>query len=82
MTYKFVSCCKRFGGEMEAIKKKYIVDENNNRIAVQIDIDTYRKLEEILENYSLVQLMREEGEDEIFEIKEAKEYYKNLPKEK
>ncbi|RJP61096.1 MAG: hypothetical protein C4539_20425 [Ignavibacteriales bacterium] len=67
---------------MEAIKKKYIVDENNNRIAVQIDIDTYRKLEEILENYSLVQLMREEGEDEIFEIKEAKEYYKNLPKEK
>jgi hypothetical protein len=47
---------------MEAIKKKYIVDENNNKIAVQIDIDAYEKLEELLENYALVQLMKEERE--------------------
>ncbi len=67
---------------MEVIKKKYIVDENNNRIAVQIDIDSYKKLEEVLENYALVQLMNEEADSEKFEIREAKEYYKNLPKEK
>jgi len=67
---------------MEVIKKKYIVDENNNRIAVQIDIESYKKLEEVLENYALVQLMNEEVDSEKFEIREAKEYYKNLPKEK
>ncbi|MCX6149175.1 MAG: hypothetical protein NTX22_01480 [Ignavibacteriales bacterium] len=67
---------------MEAIKKKYIVDESNNKIAVQIDIDSFRKLEEILENYALVQLMKEEVDNEKFEIREAKELYKNLPKEK
>ncbi len=66
---------------MEAIKKKYIVDEQNNRIAVQIDIDTYTKLEDILENYALVQLMKEEIEERL-EIREAQEFYKNLPKEK
>jgi len=36
---------------MLAIKKKYIVDEGNHKIAVQLDINTYNKIEEILENY-------------------------------
>ncbi len=66
---------------MEKIKKKYIVDENNNKIAVQIDIATYEKIEEVLENYALVQLMKENN-SETLEVKEAKEYYKKLPKEK
>ena len=39
---------------MESIKKKYIIDENNNKIAVQIDMETYQKLEDLLENYALV----------------------------
>ncbi len=66
---------------MEKIKKKYIVDEDNNKIAVQIDITTYEKIEEVLENYALVQLIKEDN-SETLEIKEAKEYYKKLPKEK
>jgi ASC-1-like (ASCH) protein len=66
---------------MEAIKKKYIIDENNNKIAVQIDINTYEKLEELLENYALVQLMKEDESGNL-EIREAKEFYKKLPKEK
>jgi len=66
---------------MEKIKKKYIVDEDNNKIAVQIDIATYEKIEEVLENYALVQLMKENN-SETLEVKEAKEYYKKLPKEK
>ena len=49
---------------METIDKQYIVDEQNRRIAVQIPIETFKKLEEILENYALVQLMEEnEGSD-------------------
>jgi RelB Antitoxin len=66
---------------MKAIKKKYIIDENNNKVAVQIEISDYEKLEQLIENYALVQLMKEEDGDNL-EIHEAKEFYKKLPKEK
>lgn len=65
---------------MEIVKKKYIVDEQNQKIAVQVDIETFEKIEEILENYALVQLMKEnEGEDTL-ELNEAKAYYQTLKK--
>jgi len=66
---------------METIKKKYIVDENNNKVAVQIDIAAYEKMEELLENYALVQLMKEDESGNL-EIREAKEFYNKLPEEK
>ncbi len=66
---------------MEAIKKKYIIDENNEKVAVQIDIETYQKMEDLLENYALVQLMKEDDSERL-EVREAKEFYKKLPKEK
>jgi len=65
---------------MELVEKKYIVDDQNNKIAVQIDIDTYHKIEDILENYALVQLMRENEGEETLDINQAKAYYKNLVK--
>jgi len=63
---------------METISKKYIVDEQNKRIAVQIPIETFKKLEEILENYSLVQLMKENEGEELLGVNEAKVYYDQL----
>jgi RelB Antitoxin alpha helical domain len=42
---------------MAELKKRYIVDEQNRRITVQIDIEAFEKIE-ILENYALVQLMK------------------------
>ena len=65
---------------MEAIKKQYIVDENNNKVAVQLDLKTYEKIEEIMENYALFQLMSEEGEEEVLDLELAKEYYSKLDK--
>jgi hypothetical protein len=65
---------------METISKKYIVDEQNKRIAVQIPIETFKKLEEILENYSLVQLMKENEGEELLGVNEAKVYYDQLEK--
>lgn len=65
---------------MEAVKKKYIVDEQNRKVAVQIDIETYRKIEEILENYALVELMKENEGDEKLDLNQAKQYYRNLVK--
>ena len=65
---------------MVEVKKKYIVDEENRRIAVQIDIEAFEKIEEILENFALVQLMKENEGDEPLQAKEAKAYYQTLEK--
>ncbi len=60
------------------ITKTYIVDENNNKVAVQLDISTFEKIEELLENYGLVQLIKEVENDEKLSIAEAKAYYQTL----
>jgi len=65
---------------METINKHYIVDEQNNKIAVQIPVETFEKLEEILENYALVHLMKENEGKEILSLNEAKAYYEQLEK--
>jgi len=65
---------------MESINKQYIVDEQNKKIAVQIPIDTFGKIEEILENYALVQLMEKNENEEVFGVREAKTYYDQLEK--
>ena len=65
---------------METISKQYIVDEQNKRIAVQIPIETFEKLEEILENYSLVHLMKENEGEELLGVNEAKAHYDQLEK--
>ena len=65
---------------MEEIKRTYIIDEQNRKLAVQIDIDTFNKIEEVLENYALVQLMEEPTDDEALELGEALAYYQTLEK--
>lgn len=48
---------------MLEIHKSYVLDENQQPIAVQISIAEFEKIEEILEDYALVKLMKEvEGE--------------------
>lgn len=64
------------------IKRKYVVDDKNHKVAVQLDIETFEKIEEVLENHGLVQLMLDEEEDEVFDINKAKDFYKNLEKAK
>ena len=65
---------------MEAIKRQYIVDENNKKIGVQLDLKTFQKIEEVLENYALYQMMTEGGDTEVLSLKEAREYYSKLDK--
>jgi len=65
---------------MEMIRKQYIVDEKNRRVAVQIPIDIFERLEEILENYGLIQLMKENEGSAILTVNEAKSYYNGLEK--
>ena len=57
---------------METIRKQYIIDDQNRKIAVQIPIETFEKIEEILENYALVQSMKDNEGEETLSINEAK----------
>lgn len=61
------------------LKRQYIVDEDNHKVAVQLDIDTFEKIENVLENYALVQLINAD-ESETLGIEEAKKYYATLDK--
>ncbi len=63
------------------IERRYIVDEDNHKVAVQLDIATFEKIEETLENYGLSRLMQaEEKDDEILELEQARAYYRTLEK--
>lgn len=62
------------------VPRKYIIDESNHRVAVQLDIETFEKMEEIIENYGLVQFMKEVEGEEPLAAKEAKHYYDTLKK--
>lgn len=66
--------------EMLEIEKKYIVDENKKPVAVQLDIDTFNKIEELIEDYALGKLIEENSPEETLSIAEAKQFYKNLQK--
>ncbi len=65
---------------MEPIKKQYIVDEQNRRVAVQIDIETFEKIEDLLEDYALYELMQKRSDDEALNLNEARAFYDALPK--
>ena len=63
---------------MLEIKKQFVVNEKDQKVAVQIDIDIFEKIEDLLENYVLAQKMKEVAEDESLDLQAAKTYYKQL----
>jgi len=63
---------------MLKINKNIVLDENQKPIAVQIPIDEFERLEEIIENYGLAKMMDEVRDDERLSFKEAKKYYQSL----
>ena len=66
---------------MEMIKKQYIVDENNRKIAVQIPIDDFEKMELLLEDHALFSLMKDNLDDDLLELTDAQAYYNQLVKQ-
>lgn len=63
---------------MLEIHKKIVVDEHKNPIAVQIPIDEFERLEEVIENYGLAKLMDEVKDEERLSFEDAKKYYQSL----
>jgi len=60
---------------MEKIKKKFIFNKNKKPIAVQMDIPTFEKIEQLLEDYALVQIINANDPEGYMTLKEASELY-------
>lgn len=65
---------------MIKINKSYVYDENRKLIAVQIPIDEYKKLEEIIENHILAKFIDEDKSNEVLDLTDAKKFYNKLKK--
>ena len=62
------------------LSPKYLFDDKNKKVAVQLDIKTFEKIERLLEDYGLVKKMQENDRGEDMTIQEAEVYYKTLKK--
>jgi len=65
---------------MLAIKKEYVVTAKNKKKAVLVDIDTFSKMEELIESYGLSKFMEEAEDERALNLEEAKEHYAALKK--
>jgi hypothetical protein len=63
---------------MLKIHKKILLDEKQKPVAVQIPIEEFDLLEELIENYGLSKLMDEVKDDKRLSVAEAKNYYQSL----
>ena len=63
---------------MLEINENYVLDENQNAIAIQIPIAEFEKIEEILADYGLGKLIEEVENDEIFSKNKALKYLESL----
>lgn len=65
---------------MLEIHKKIVLDENHKPIAVQIPIEQFERMEEVIENYGLAKLVDEVSGDDQLTVHEAKSLYRSLKK--
>lgn len=63
---------------MLTIHKKIVLDEDQKPTAIQIPIEEFERLEEIIENYGLSKLMDEAKGEERLSVENAKKYYQSL----
>lgn len=61
------------------LNEKYIVNKQQKTVAVQLDIETFRRMEEVLEDYALGQYMQQ-AENDNLNVDDAKKFYKQLTK--
>ncbi|MDO8929277.1 MAG: hypothetical protein Q7W54_09850 [Bacteroidota bacterium] len=57
------------------IKKTYVTDSRKRPIAVQIDIQTFEKMEQLLEDYALAQYINENNPEDTLSVADAKAFY-------
>ncbi|MDP1973646.1 MAG: hypothetical protein Q8J87_11770 [Sediminibacterium sp.] len=62
------------------LKEKYIVNSRQQKVGVQLDIKTFKRLEEVLEDYALSQYMKPAEKEVKLCLSEARLAYKRLKK--
>ena len=67
---------------MLSIKKKYIIDENRKKVAVQLDMATFKQIEELLEDHAFAKIMKNNKKSNGLSLQEAEKYYRKLKKKK
>ena len=67
---------------MTTIPRKYITDARNQKQAVIIDLETFIRMESIIEDKGLAKFMEEAEEDDTLSGQEAKKYYALFKKSK
>lgn len=65
---------------MFEIKKRYVVDEQHRRVAVQIDLETFSRIEGALEDFALARWIADDQEESALGPEAAQEYYNSLDK--
>jgi len=60
---------------MLKIKKKYVIDEKKRPFAVQVDIETFERIERLIEDYALGQFINENNSSDDMTLEEGKAYY-------
>ena len=63
------------------IHKQYVLDEEQNPVAVQVPVEEFKRIEEVLENYGLAKMMDEASNDERLSGESARVYYQSLKDE-
>jgi len=66
---------------MTAIPRKYITDAKNQKQAVIVDLETFNRMESIIEDHGLAKFMEEAEDDEILSVREARKHYNSLKKD-
>jgi hypothetical protein len=62
------------------LHRNIVLDENEKPIAVQIPIDEFQRLEEVIENCGLAKLIDEVTDEDQLTVHEAKSLYRTLKK--
>lgn len=63
------------------IKRQYVVTDDGRKIRVVLDIETFEKIEELLENCGLARYMEEVEKEETLSLNEARQYCAQMNEE-
>ena len=66
---------------MLEMTKEYVVTADNRKRAVVIDLETFEKVEEILESFGLGRYMEEVEDEDVLSPESARQYYNSLNKD-
>ena len=66
--------------EINFDKVKYIVDKDNNKVAVQMDIDVFEAIEPIIEDHGLAKAIEDAKNDKTINFEDAMELLEQIDK--